>query len=592
MLDGRSPRAERPKSRSSTGFARAADVAQALLPARREAGMGTDLPGRVEALLHRLTATARSIVLYDAGNDTVKRSFEALRTAFAETLAAEACLRLEVRPFEILWDGQRVYRDEDREKSLAFRLYRDGVRSLTLLQGLDADELSRLLGILSQRFASADQHEDDIVTLLWKARLRHFDFVAVEGLTADIGAPETAPGERAAASRFFMPDDESLPAVPWSGATPPEWVDPDPAELAALEAETGTATLGRDVFAVLAALEAALAEPQEQLCLREIERLCEETRDFLVGSLNLPALLAFVRQLRRLGRSPAPWDPERASIATTLLASCGSERTVRRLIHGIPADERVARKELLDVLELACDDPFTAVAEALTGEERPAGRAVARQLLEHFGRQRGEHLRARFAEAQGRVAADLLRSLARLEAEPPLAFLAQQCDHPDPEVRAEALWHLERAPFSPPLGAALVDAVRRSRGEERARVLAVVERSRDRRFVEPLFAFVQSGLKETAEAVDVARVLGRLERRAAVGRWQPWLRPQGRLMRRRLSGSTLLQSAAAAAVAEVPGAEAAQLLELARSAAAGEVRGWIERLLAERAAGVPVRRAS
>ena len=91
-----------------------------------------------------------------------------------------------------------------------------------------------------------------------------------------------------------------------------------------------------------------------------------------------------------------------------------------------------------------CPDPFTTVAKALALEENPAGRAVARQLLEHYGKRRGQLLRLRFAEAQGRVAADLLRSLARLEDGAPPAFLARQCAHPDLEVREEAIWQLLR----------------------------------------------------------------------------------------------------------------------------------------------------
>jgi hypothetical protein len=273
-------------------------------------------------------------------------------------------------------------------------------------------------------------------------------------------------------------------------------------------------------------------------------------------------------------------------MAVGLLTSCGSDRAVRRLIHSVPAHEHRLPMGMVELLDLVCPDPFTAVAEALVAEDKPSGRAVARQLLQHYGRRRGSHLRQRFDVAQGRHAADLLRSLAGLEGEMSAAFLARQCGHRDPEVRAEALWHLERTPFTPAVGSALVEALRRTSGGDRRRVLALVEKTRDRRFVAPLFAFVQSGAAEAGEAVEVARVLGRLEGPSALERWQGWLRPRGRFLRRRLPGTPLQQTLAAAAVAEVPGEQATHLLRLASSAARGEVRHAIEKLLDARSIGV------
>jgi hypothetical protein len=58
------------------------------------------------------------------------------------------------------------------------------------------------------------------------------------------------------------------------------------------------------------------------------------------------------------------------------------------------------RLEMVELLELVCPDPLTAVAEALAVEDRPSARAVARQLLEHYGQRRGAHLRQRFDGAR------------------------------------------------------------------------------------------------------------------------------------------------------------------------------------------------
>lgn len=537
---------------------------------------------QVAALLTQLATAARSFLLYDAGNDAVKRSLIALIEGFAEALRGEQTIHLDVRPFEIELDGVRVYLNRDRERSLSFRLYRDGVRTLVFRDGFGGEELARLLEILSVRYTGIHQHEDDTVTLLWKAGFKFLDVVAVEGLALKAGDADRPERRRPSEASPFLPPDADLPlSLPERGSTP-AWVDIAEGTRELLCEQASAGALPDDCLRLLTLLARGLADPADGMRFSEIVHLCEEFRDFLLSAENLVPLLEYVHLLRRIATSSPAWDPDRSSSVVSLLASCGSDRALRKLIHSVPANQRVMRSQLVELLDLVCPDPFTAVAEALAIEENPAGRAVGRQLLEHYGKRRGPLLRQRFAEAKGRVAADLLRSLARLDGEAPAVFLARQCAHPDPEVREEALWHLERIAYTSALGQAFVDAFRRTDGAHRLRVLAMIERSRDRRFVEPLAAFLETGLLEPSEAVEVAGVLGRLEGPAGLARWKGWLTPTGRFLRRRLPGSVLQQAAAAAAVAQVPGDDATQLLEQACAAASSEARSWIGPLLATR----------
>jgi len=553
---------------------------------RRDTARAEALPARhqqVAGLLAQLATTGRAFLLYDIRNDTVRRALRNLLDAFATTLAAEPQLRLDMGPFEIFFDGRRVYLDRDRERSLAFRLYRDGVRALVFRQGFDADELARLLEVLSLRYTGIHQHEDDMVTLLWKAGLHHLDVIAVEGLAPESGLVAADSVARASDPRPYLPEDVDAEPVGPTLEVAPERLEPVPSTLAGLRAEVGPGRLPEDALLLLAGIVRALEDPEEGLCLSEALHLCEEIRDFLMSADSLPELLRFVRQLQALSRFDAPWDPERHASAVALLVSCGSDRAVRRLVHSIPVVDPLLRGELVEILDVVCSDPLTAVAEALAVEDRPSGRAVARQLLEHYGRRRGAQLRERFGSAQGRVAADLLRSIAGLDGEETASFVAKQAAHPDPEVREEALWHHERTAHTSALGPALVESVRRTEGEQRRRLLALIERSRDRRFVKPLVVLLHAGVRDLAEARELARVVGRLEGEAGLARWTPALTPVGRFFRRRLPGTPAVQVTAAAAVAEIPGEPATHLLELALSAAAAEARPWIEELLEERA---------
>src|SRR5438093_2625240 len=158
---------------------------------------------RVASLMTRLAATARSFLLYDAGNEAINRFLSALLDSLVQTLQSEGQIVLAVHPYELKLEDQPVYLNRDRERSLAFRLHRDGVRSLTLRKGFDAEELTRLLEILSIRYTGINQREDDMVTLLWKARFEHLDVATVEGIVPE----RTEAEDETTPHGIALPDD-------------------------------------------------------------------------------------------------------------------------------------------------------------------------------------------------------------------------------------------------------------------------------------------------------------------------------------------------------------------------------------------------
>jgi hypothetical protein len=544
----------------------------------------------VAALLRRLAIVARLLPLYDVGNDTVRDSLAGLLESLSLVLAREPRLELAIGAFEIRWQGRRVYADPSRESSLPFHLHRDGVRSLVFHRGLSADELARFLRIVGLGRADIPRSEDDTVTLLWEARLRSIEVVAVEGARP---AEETSTGPGSgplARPRSYLPEDADLPLPVEDGRASPEWLVIPDAALEALRREDDPRQAAHSLR-LLDGFETALSDPAEKMRFSEVTRLYEELRDELLTVQSLPLLLGLVHRLRRLARTEVPWDAERHAQAVELILASGSDEAVHQLIHSTPAADPGLRPELVEFLDLVCPDPLSAATQALEVEDRPAARAVARQLVERYGRRYGAHLRQRFGSSHGRPAADLLRLLTRLQGAATPDFLARQCGHPDPEVREEACWHLERTAFESSAGQGLAVALRHTQGAHRRRLLALIERSRDRRFVLSLQQLLETDLP-IDEAAEVAALIASLEGQAGLARWRRWLTPGGRFFRRRLPGSAKQQIAAAAAVAKVPGAEASHLLRQALPVASSEVQSWIERLLETRGELARMGRAS
>jgi hypothetical protein len=326
------------------------------------------------------------------------------------------------------------------------------------------------------------------------------------------------------------------------------------------------------------------------MAFRETAHVFAEIRDFLLSENSLTCLKGFLTLLWRLSVDEEPtWDRGRHAALYEMIESCGDRPAVARLLRSVAPGAHKIDPELTEVLDRACPDPLLAVADCLAGERGYAARAAARQLLEHYGKDRLDVLVKRFEETTGDLASDFLRAIAGLGSEDATAFVARQASHRDPAVVDEALWHLEQMPYSGPVGRGFFDAFRITDATRRGRVLAMIARSKDRRFVDLLAGHVeeQGARLSPGEAAQIGQALGSLGGADSVERWAGWLRPAG-LFRKALEGPLARQVAAALALSEIPGAAAREALLAALDVAEPQAHQWIlgalgqrERLLGE-----------
>ena len=110
-----------------------------------------------------------------------QKFFQQLFEGLTAHLATYSKLAFLVQRSELYFNGEAVYQSdqESSNESVAFKLYSDGIRELTFLEGLAAEDLSYLLDSL---WGSLDPNEDDddIVTRLWSKNLSTITMVTAE----------------------------------------------------------------------------------------------------------------------------------------------------------------------------------------------------------------------------------------------------------------------------------------------------------------------------------------------------------------------------------------------------------------------------
>ncbi|MBA2459946.1 MAG: HEAT repeat domain-containing protein [Gemmatimonadales bacterium] len=123
---------------------------------------------QVAELINGLVKALRAFHMYLPNNPIYQRATENLRIAFLPIWGAMDELVLTVAETDFVWEEQVVYHQLNKSDSLAWGLFKDGMRSLTIKQGAELEELPRFLETINRgRYLPADAG-DDLLTLLWE----------------------------------------------------------------------------------------------------------------------------------------------------------------------------------------------------------------------------------------------------------------------------------------------------------------------------------------------------------------------------------------------------------------------------------------
>lgn len=143
---------------------------------------------RVADWIGALVRTIKATRTYPANNPTLHKFQVELESRTWSCLKEVGDISLIVQQFDLLYENYSVYHNADRNESLAFRFYGDGVREITFREGLEPHELRAFMDVLKKASDTA-QVQDDVVTLLWERDFRHiqYQFIPLEELTQESG---------------------------------------------------------------------------------------------------------------------------------------------------------------------------------------------------------------------------------------------------------------------------------------------------------------------------------------------------------------------------------------------------------------------
>lgn len=132
-----------------------------------------------KGLIQTFLQTLKAFRLYEADHPILPKFLERIRKDFEQYFDTFDSFSLQIGEHRLHYKGNIVYENEDVKESLAFLFFKDGIRELQFLKGLEFDELIDFLNIV-RKSDFLNRMEDDLVTLLWEKDFSHITFTTVD----------------------------------------------------------------------------------------------------------------------------------------------------------------------------------------------------------------------------------------------------------------------------------------------------------------------------------------------------------------------------------------------------------------------------
>lgn len=142
---------------------------------------------KATAVLRYFDSAFSLIKIYPSDNRSVLKSVDSFYERLTGFLAEYENLTITTEEFSFSYKGETIFKEEEKQNSLPFFFFKDGMRELSFHVGLEKKELKDFLELLKKE-SSLPLEDSDIVNSLWVKDFAHIRHFAIdEFLDLDIG---------------------------------------------------------------------------------------------------------------------------------------------------------------------------------------------------------------------------------------------------------------------------------------------------------------------------------------------------------------------------------------------------------------------
>jgi HEAT repeat protein len=432
------------------------------------AGSHTEIlpASQVTELITGLGKALRAYHMYLPNNPIHQRATENLRVAFTPIWAALDELVLVVAETDFVWEEQVVYHQPHKSESLAWGLFKDGMRTLTIRRGAEQEELPRLLEAINRaRYLSADAG-DDLLTLLWEQEFQLIQYQFVEffgegggSMPEQTGTYPSGSDDPAAYQRHAQVTEEAPPRP--KGVVDLEDFDStlyflDEAEINEVARQVER-EYSRDVR--LSALNVLfdLFELEADLAIRsEILGIVDHLFPNLLNARDFRTAAGVLRESKLLASRASGLTAEHRARLDSFVAKLSEPAIVSQLLQSLDEAPALAGDaEVAEVLRELRASALEPVLSWLPNLASPALRTLLEGVADRLATSNTEEVLRILRSPQSEALASVVTLCGRLGLHQVVPGLADTITHSDPAVRLASVQTL--AQLGTPAALALID---------------------------------------------------------------------------------------------------------------------------------------
>jgi HEAT repeat protein len=135
-------------------------------------------------LMNIFVKTIKAFRIFPPENPSLIGFRELLFRKFQFFLKRHHVFSFKIGEYEFSFNNRVMYENKDLKGSLAFFLYKDGLREFRFLEGLEEWEIQGFLDII-KRGDQVNKQEDDLVTMIWERDFVHISYQATDEYLED-----------------------------------------------------------------------------------------------------------------------------------------------------------------------------------------------------------------------------------------------------------------------------------------------------------------------------------------------------------------------------------------------------------------------
>jgi hypothetical protein len=406
----------------------------------------TSKESEVTAILKQMAIVFKNLRTYQPNNPTLTKSFEVLFDRIVAFLDVNASLTLLVKETDLVFGSAVVYSSADKLDSLAFALYKDGIRLLIFRYGLPKRELHKFMRALNDA-RDADPYQADLVTILWENDLSYITYRAVDAYLEDeekkrieelvqkcSDAPPVQHGDTLPGSEFFIKELGLSPRKKGAGGRRRRSFRESEVRRIARE------ILDEDDEAILRrcsdiCLEILNLGAKHETFARVVDFL-GRISEWLVSSSDFLSACTIISDLRTIANDPDLEAPDKASITDTI-AKLGERQKIRKLGELLETLSEPQAEEIFAYLALMAPDAVEPLCEILAECEIRKIRYLLCRAISVIGKNEPQRLRHFVQDKRWFFVRNTVMILGMMANPEGIPLLRQAISHSEARVRRE-----------------------------------------------------------------------------------------------------------------------------------------------------------